>query len=583
MNLVRADPVIQYVALSYIWGDSDGVCATSDNIAQIMEKNAFSSPAFNISKVISDAIQLVRHLGGKYLWVDRYCIPQDDNPLKQSQLEAMGSIFAGAWFTIIAAQNDVPIKGLCGTRNIFISAEHSNVAFNSEPETVFEVNGECLTNREVMMLNSWTLMCSRWYSRGWTFQEHLLSTRRIVFHNDTIGWECKLASWHESQDLSHLLPHGIPPDIIETKEPEVVKQSSWPDMYRYSRLVSMYNRRDLSYPEDVLNAFRGTFSLLSQSFDGVNISGLPETFFNATLLWQPWTPMIRRRAKLQRKGDAVLPSWSWIGWCGDIHSESWALAYTYLRSHRGQPSTPQDLYNWQVDPTVEWHYSSRLDDEHYRILDTSQDYRQLSDKPERLEELGWTRWMHSSGSTVYRHHSVPTQRFWYPIPIPPTPRVRSGLVSARFLHGKTRVATFGLGERFYSEVCDCDSVDLLSPTCEYEEGSEIRDQWAGFLRLNRVRNSKVRFRGSATTTTCDLVELSAGSFVENINGVELFEESQRPARPKDRRIYEFYNVLCVRWKEQPDTLSRVGYRRALGRVQKDAWDAVAKPANVTLG
>ena len=78
--------------------------------------------------------------------------------------------------------------------------------------------------------------------------------------------------------FERLLSHGAPinntlwEDIKEPEEPSIVQQQSWPDVFRYARLVSMYNRRELSYPEDALNAFRGTMSVLSPTFEGANSS-----------------------------------------------------------------------------------------------------------------------------------------------------------------------------------------------------------------------------------------------------------------------------------------------------------------------
>lgn len=51
----------EYVTLSYVWGTNTDVSWDS--------KNSFP-------KLIEDTIKVVRGLGLKYLWVDRYCIPR---------------------------------------------------------------------------------------------------------------------------------------------------------------------------------------------------------------------------------------------------------------------------------------------------------------------------------------------------------------------------------------------------------------------------------------------------------------------------------------------------------------------------
>ena len=92
-----------YVALSYVWG----VAATSNA--------GFAHDVDNkiLPKVISDSILVVRALRYRYLWVDRYCVPQDEEQLKL-QIENMGRIYKNAEFTIIAAAGDGPEYGLPG-------------------------------------------------------------------------------------------------------------------------------------------------------------------------------------------------------------------------------------------------------------------------------------------------------------------------------------------------------------------------------------------------------------------------------------------------------------------------------------
>ncbi len=75
-------------------------------------------------------------------------------------------------------------------------------------------------------------------------------------------------------------------------------------------------------------AFEGALTTFSTIFDGGFITGLPEMFFDAALLWQPYFPM-RRREPVERAGRAILPSWSWVGWTGSLHSEDWVAGCSY--------------------------------------------------------------------------------------------------------------------------------------------------------------------------------------------------------------------------------------------------------------
>jgi hypothetical protein len=63
-----------------------------------------------------------------------------------------------------------------------------------------------------------------------------------------------------------------------------LKLTPWPDMLRYTRLTSLFNERDLTFPEDFLNAFAGCLHHLSRVFPGGFVSGLPAMCFDASLL-----------------------------------------------------------------------------------------------------------------------------------------------------------------------------------------------------------------------------------------------------------------------------------------------------------
>ena len=578
LKLVPSAPGIRYVALSYVWGQENAdafsgiaACMTSKNLPELLEDNSLVSSGIFVVQVVHDAMDLVRSLNEKFLWVDKFCIPQDDGPDKQSQLNAMAFIYANAWLTIIAAQNSDANQGLYGDRQVIDPAlEEPTIAVQDQESDLMDTD-ENLTNQEIMNYNARALMCSQWFSRGWTFQEYISSRRRLLFHDNIIGWECQESSWHESQDLSDIIQIPAPLTLKPSTSLQSMVDNSWPDFYRYTRFVSMYNRRALTYPEDVFDGFRGILSLLARSYTGVNISGLPEMFFNAALLWQPWLPMTRRKAKRCAQKDAFLPSWSWIGWSGDVNTESWALAYNYLKPTEGRGIDPNEVLPWKIVKTVDWYYSQSLNSERRKIIDGSLEYR-LSGN-EILQRDGWTERKIHNERAYWQHRSDPAQRFWYPIPIveKPQPNRQDLVVRARFIHGKTRRAFFNLGDKIESDYeagsSNCMVLELINPA---------DNQWAGFLRLNLFFSDDCPIASGR----CELIELSAGSFEAGTNGECLLDEWNRLIPSIWKRDYEFYNVLCIKWKKPRDCT--VAHRRALGRVEKSQWNSVATEFNVTL-
>lgn len=580
MRIIRAGPESSYVALSYVWGENDFVPKLTPVHSSVGTEIDAWELGSGVPLLIVETLELVKNLGKKHLWIDRFCIPQEDGLQKQAQLDLMGSIYNGAWLTIVAAGDSV--RSLYRFRKVI---SDSYVLSGPPPDSIVlkqpNLGYNKLENEMVILRNSRLLMASRWGSRAWTFQEHLFSRRRLIFQNDTIGWECEGSSWHETQDLSSLLQSNDLPPALKHGEIHYLKASPWPNMHRYARLVSLYNRRQLTYPEDAHDAFRGALTIISKSYTGTFLSGLPQMFFDETLLWQPWFPMQRRKARRVAEEDAVLPSWSWLGWSGDLHSESFATAYSYLRPIIGRGISKLMPLPWSTKSSVDWYYSETLGSPRVRIA--KEEVCRYGNNLEvhthgKLHE-GFSKDTDIYGNTFYHHQSSESQTFWSPIAIVSQSQLTPSLIKARFIHGRTRIAQLRLGKVVFPEASNCFSVALLSPR---------EEQNIGFLRLNR-RKTKGLLK--LRSTTCQLVEISSGilradndqeppkvrRWAGDYQGLNFDEWSWLD----NRSDYEFYNVLCVGWR----TVSgqRVAFRRALGRVDKTAWDAIATLIDVTLG
>ncbi|KAF2679953.1 hypothetical protein K458DRAFT_313182, partial [Lentithecium fluviatile CBS 122367] len=194
--------------------------------------------------------------------------------------------------------------------------------------------------------------------------EQLFASRMIFFHGDSVNWECHYASSHKAQDVSDPSCYGLCRDSKRT-ETAFIDSIAWLDFHGYARLVALYNQHDPKYSEDALDAFQSVLSRLSYAFEGGFISGLSTLFFDAALLWQPYYRVSRRKAS-KDPSEAVLPSWSWVGWQGNINSESWRSACDYLRQiningiprQKPLPYLPKSApCSWHATPTVKWYHS----------------------------------------------------------------------------------------------------------------------------------------------------------------------------------------------------------------------------------
>jgi hypothetical protein len=67
----------------------------------------------NAPQTILDAIEATNRLGFGYLWVDRYCINENE---KHDVIQRMGDIYRNSSVTLVAVAGDGPEYGLPGVR-----------------------------------------------------------------------------------------------------------------------------------------------------------------------------------------------------------------------------------------------------------------------------------------------------------------------------------------------------------------------------------------------------------------------------------------------------------------------------------
>ncbi|EIW87361.1 HET protein, partial [Coniophora puteana RWD-64-598 SS2] len=176
-KIVTAPTGARYLALSYLWGGiGESYWTTAENLPARMQPGGL--PLSILPATISDAILLTRELGERYLWVDALCIVQDGPADKAVQISVMELIYGSAALTIFAAGGtnaNAPLPGLRrGTRMVHQRAEH--------------VQGLHLAVPLPTLLEAFTK--TAWNTRGWTYQELMLSRRRLFFTQEQVYFEC---------------------------------------------------------------------------------------------------------------------------------------------------------------------------------------------------------------------------------------------------------------------------------------------------------------------------------------------------------------------------------------------------------
>ncbi|KIW98127.1 uncharacterized protein Z519_01711 [Cladophialophora bantiana CBS 173.52] len=323
LRVILATQRQRYVALSYVWGSNTAPMLRRDTVLRYSSQNSLQDSM--IGRTIHDAIQLVRDIGERYLWVDTLCIVQDDDNDKLAQLAIMDRIFYCASLVIVAASGDNVHAGLAGIESKRHPYQRSETVNGIPFITVKHSIRKALAN-------------SVWNSRGWTFGEAMLARRLLVFTEEQVYWNCKTDIWREDlwcespttcllADETNSLHSQVPEDTICRTR-------------KYCDYASQFSGRRFSQERDVIWAFISILRMLNSQFPQGFIWGLPYERLDTTLLWHEIGALYdeachnvhkrdsrHRRIKEENRFHLPYPSWSWLSTtakirfidrCGDL-------------------------------------------------------------------------------------------------------------------------------------------------------------------------------------------------------------------------------------------------------------------------
>lgn len=546
--LVFTSPECRYIALSYVWGNATTVKTTKRNLTDFKKPGSIRSDSSNLAipNTIRDALRLVSLLGEKYLWVDSLCIVQDEQHTKRLHLNSMASIYANACFTIVAADGNNADYGLRGTRG----AQARNVAYDV---VRFESGKQMIIYQHI----AWHPDNTSWDSRGWTFQEALFS-RRILSFNGLVSWFCRKAYWEEhihkpTEDTNYAFTQESSPRTPHF----AARKLTWPDLETWADYIFEFNKRKLTYDEDVVDAFSGVSSVFNSRFRGI-LWGIPEMFFDHCILWRARGILRRRTVHSDSLLERVLPSWSWMGWEGEIGLTGSAIDLD---------NDPR-LANQRIAmvPMVRWYKSRSATSE---IFPINNSYYSLSHtyRSNVSKELptGWARELYPNGTIYYSHQSLPFKRFRYPIPLEDEILDSPCDNQSRYLRFTAQRTWLFVGQKMaevptHWKSCAAYLVDN-------------RGNQAGSIRLNMPSSDT-----APTGEPCELIALSFGTALDSGHFYGLLDEWLVPGRPHESDFYEFYHVM---WVERENGIA---YRKAIGTVYKDVWEnQVLEDVEITLG
>ncbi|KAF2825143.1 HET-domain-containing protein, partial [Ophiobolus disseminans] len=252
----KGERVEPYASLSHCWGTNPTfLTLTEQNLHRLHNRIDHDE----LSKTFQDAILLCQRLDIRYLWIDSLCIIHKGAGSKED------------WLRHVVEMRHV-------YRNCCV-----NIAASHAPDATHGLYAER------------TLLTTR----GWVFQERLLSPRLVYWTNDQVFWQCSSVDLNTSGKA------------IDDEAQRQVRRS-------WRAMVSEYSACRLSYPDvDKLPAMAGVAKTFARLFDDEYVAGMFKSHLPEGLLWgstHPHTQATRPASQVYR-----CPSWSWAKLDSAVH------------------------------------------------------------------------------------------------------------------------------------------------------------------------------------------------------------------------------------------------------------------------
>ncbi|KAJ3526819.1 hypothetical protein NM208_g11007 [Fusarium decemcellulare] len=322
-----------YIALSHCWGGPIATVLETTNIKDFCQALPYEQLPLNFK----DAISITRGLGVRYIWIDSLCIIQNSSDDWVIESAKMASVYQNALVTIAA---------LCSpgsSHGIFPRGAHNK--FNTSTAVhIPGPGGTELTLRAYKKDEDETLRDlfanAPLASRGWCFQESVLSRRVLYYGVNQIYWECNEGfqatnkvpgpdMFPKSGAGVGTLSEFLLPDLNAMSTPcqgETRRKLLW----NYYAAVSSYTQRKLTFNTDKLPAFSGLAQRLNPLVGGDYVAGLWTADLAQGLLWA----IFEGGSSIEHVKPYRAPSWSWASRNGPIY---------FRRTVKDGPPQPSDI------------------------------------------------------------------------------------------------------------------------------------------------------------------------------------------------------------------------------------------------
>lgn len=294
-----------------------------------LEQHKHSITISHLTKTVQDAIQVVRNLGLRYLWVDSLCIIQDDKEDWLREAGRMASVYEGSYFTIAASASKDGSGGcLVSQATKSLVRVPCEIDDASKGYMYFGVKEDKDPTKRLFdgALNK----------RAWVMQEHLFARRTIHFAEDQLYWECDKYLMGQERNtgdralvemrvpmrafLLCILGDFLGPELMPhlVKDPpqdkfELADYHSW-----WLNMIEFFSTCGLTKASDKLPALLSLSTELAkltgdEYIDGHWLGQESQYRFLSSLLW-----CAKDKQPLEKLTQFRAPSWSWAALDGPL-------------------------------------------------------------------------------------------------------------------------------------------------------------------------------------------------------------------------------------------------------------------------
>ncbi|GME24187.1 hypothetical protein GTA08_BOTSDO09317 [Neofusicoccum parvum] len=315
---------VKYATLSHCWGRKPFINLTPENELLLTTRGI---PWHEMPKNFQQAITVARRaLDVRYIWIDSLCIIQGPHGDFHSEASLMHAVYRNSHCNLAAADSSDSSGGLFrlrDPRSILPAAyQHHQHPPTTQPRR--DIFRQDATYR-ILPAALWhsALLSAPIYTRGWVFQERLLSPRLLHFTAAQIFWDCGSASACEA------FPAGLPAPLdqaaatdrhwrarLRDAAPALLRPLAGPaddSLERFwAAAVRSYTQCALTNGADKLVAVWGIAKLVRDALGEKYGAGLWEERLEEQLPWRVdgdagWRPRPLRA-----------PSWSWASLDGVV-------------------------------------------------------------------------------------------------------------------------------------------------------------------------------------------------------------------------------------------------------------------------